>query len=80
MIKHWIFNCKDVSYLISRSMDKKLPLRTRVGIKIHLMMCKLCSRYEKQLLILQAAFKKEIIIPLPESIRKKIKAAMEKKH
>jgi hypothetical protein len=80
MIKHWIFNCKDVSYLISRSMDKKLPLKTRFGIKIHLMMCKLCRRYEKQLLTLQAAFKEEVIIPLPKSIREKIKAALKKKY
>lgn len=79
MMKHWIFNCKDISYLISRSMDKKLPFSTRLGIKFHLMMCKLCSRYEKQLLILQSAFKEETIIPLPKPIKKKIKAALKNK-
>lgn len=76
MIKHWIFNCRDVSSLISRSMDKKLPISTRFGIKFHLMMCKLCRRYEKQLLTLQEALKTEIIIPLPQSIREQIKAAL----
>ncbi len=72
MIKHWIFSCKDVSSLISRSMDQKLPFSTRLGIEFHLMMCKLCRRYEKQLLILEAAFKEEIIIPLPKPIQEKI--------
>ncbi len=79
MIKHWVFNCKDVSSLISRSLDKKLPISTRLGIKFHLMMCKLCRRYEKQLLTLHEAFKTEIIVPLPKSIREKIKAALKKK-
>ncbi|MCP3898481.1 MAG: zf-HC2 domain-containing protein [Desulfobacteraceae bacterium] len=79
MIKHWVFNCKDVSSLISRSLDKKLPLSTRLGIKFHLMMCKLCRRYEKQLLIIHAALKEEIIVPLPKSIQEKIKAALKKK-
>jgi hypothetical protein len=78
MIKHWIFNCKDISSLLSRSMDKKLPLSTRLGIKFHLMMCKFCRRYEKQLLIIHAAFKEEIIVPLPKSIREKIKATLQK--
>ncbi len=76
MIKHWVFNCKDVSSLISRSLDQKLPLSTSLGIKFHLMMCKLCRRYEKQLLIIHAALKEEIIVPLPKPTKEKIKAAL----
>jgi len=30
-------------------MDRKLPLSQRMGIRFHLMMCKLCDRYQKQL-------------------------------
>ncbi len=79
MIKHWVFNCKDVSSLISRSLDTKLPIYIRLGIKFHLMMCKLCRRYEKQLLTLQEALKAEVIIPLPKPIREKINAALKAK-
>ena len=80
MIKHWVFNCKDISYLISRSMDKKLPFSKRLGIKFHLMMCNLCRRYKEQLIILKSALQKEVIIPLPDSIREKINIAIQKEY
>lgn len=48
-MRHWIFSCKKISALISESMDRKLPLYRRMGIKLHLMMCYLCRRYKKQL-------------------------------
>jgi len=80
MINHWMFKCKDVSHLISRSMDQKLPLRIRFGIKLHLMMCNLCSRYKNQLdLIRKAILKidadqknKISTAQLPDHIKKKI--------
>lgn len=50
----WIFNCREVSRLVSESLDRKLPLHQRMGIRVHLSMCKFCSRYRKQLLILRA--------------------------
>ncbi len=85
MINHWIFRCRDVSYLISRSMDQKLPLRTRMGIKFHLMMCDLCLRYKKQLELIHNAITKiedsevseDLITPLPDGIKKKIQDKLE---
>jgi hypothetical protein len=38
-------------------MDRTLPLYQRIGIRIHLMMCRYCARYEKQLLFLRKAIK-----------------------
>ncbi|RLB97780.1 MAG: zf-HC2 domain-containing protein [Deltaproteobacteria bacterium] len=81
MINHWMFRCKDVSYLISQSMDQKLSLRIRLGIKFHLMMCDLCSRYKQQLDLIRKAISKvetekeedPFITPLPGQTRKKIK-------
>ena len=81
MINHWMFRCKDVSDLISRSMDQKLPLRIRLGIKFHLMMCNLCLNYKNQLdLIRKAILKLEIDkdsdttnTHLPDHARQKIK-------
>ncbi len=52
---HWMFNCKKISLLVSESLDRELPLHQRIGIRIHLLMCKLCTRYKKQLLILREA-------------------------
>jgi len=34
-------------------MDRKLPVYQRMAIWIHLLMCKFCTRYRKQLLILR---------------------------
>ena len=54
-MSHWMFNCKDVSQRVSESMDRSLPLHHRMMIKIHLMMCSLCSRYENQLELMRKA-------------------------
>ncbi len=58
MINHWVFKCKDITELISKSMDEKLALSTRLAIKFHLMMCHLCSRYKNQLNLIQKALNK----------------------
>ena len=34
-------------------MDRRLPLHQRVMIRIHLLMCKYCARFEKQLQIMR---------------------------
>jgi len=52
-MRHWIFSCKQITGKISESMDRKLPLLERMGIRFHLMMCKLCTRYQKQLLFIR---------------------------
>lgn len=45
-----MLNCKDVTLLISRSMDASLPVGKRIGVRIHLLMCRFCARYERHLL------------------------------
>ena len=45
-----MLSCKDVTRLISESMDRSLPLRKRIGVRVHLLICKFCARYERQLL------------------------------
>jgi hypothetical protein len=52
-MKHWLLNCKEISHLVSQSMDTKLPLQKRLGIKFHLLICRYCDRYAKQLLIMR---------------------------
>ena len=52
-MRHWIFSCKQITGMISESMDRKLSLSQRIGIRFHLMMCKLCTRYQKQLLFMR---------------------------
>jgi hypothetical protein len=51
-MKYWMFNCREVSRLVSESVDRKIPTHRRLGVKIHLLMCRFCSRYSKQIRLL----------------------------
>lgn len=50
-------SCKEVSRLVSESMETKLPLRKRIGLWMHLSMCRLCKGFARQLRVIQAAAK-----------------------
>jgi hypothetical protein len=41
--------CDEAGFLISKSKDTKLSLKEKIGLKIHLMTCHFCRRYEKQI-------------------------------
>ena len=84
-MNHWMFNCRKVTRMVSDSLDHKLPLYQRFGIRIHLMMCKLCSRYKDQLLLMRKIIgpkmmdKKETDLPikLSSKARERIKRLMQ---
>ena len=48
-----MLSCKDVTQLLSESMDHSLPLVKRTGVRLHLLMCRFCARYERQLLLIR---------------------------
>jgi hypothetical protein len=52
-MSYLMFNCKEVTRLVSESLDRKLPIHQRTGIRVHLFMCKFCSRYQQQLMFLR---------------------------
>jgi hypothetical protein len=52
-MKHWMFRCQDVSRKISQSLDEELPLGQRMAIRIHLMMCRYCALFYRQLVLLR---------------------------
>ena len=80
-MRHLMYNCKEVTRMVSESLDRKLPLHQRMGIRVHLFMCKFCSRYRRQLLILREAMRLQARygedtgtpITLPPEARKRIK-------
>ena len=48
-MNHWMFRCNDVSKKVSQGMDTPQPLGTRMMIRMHLWMCRHCSRVYRQL-------------------------------
>lgn len=78
-----MLSCKEASRLVSESLDHKLPLRQRVALRIHLLMCKFCTQYRKQLLMLrdlaQHSFYLEDMEPqvtLPKEARERIQHSL----
>lgn len=51
-------SCKEVTRLVSQSLDRPLALRERIALWLHLRVCKLCARYRRQLLLLREAIRR----------------------
>lgn len=43
-----MMTCKEVGPLIDQEEFEELPFRKRFGMKLHLMMCRLCTGYKKE--------------------------------
>lgn len=56
-----MMNCRDVSTSISTGQMPDLPLRTRLGIWMHLSMCQHCRRFWRQLRILDRALRSIVV-------------------
>ena len=54
-MKHWMFRCNDVSRKVSQSLDASLPFLHRLAIRMHLLMCRYCARFRRQLVMLRNA-------------------------
>jgi hypothetical protein len=52
-----MLTCKEVTALVSESLDRRLPIRQRLAMRLHLTMCKLCSRYKRQLLFMRNTYR-----------------------
>ena len=67
--------------MVSESMDRNLPVHQRIGVRIHLLMCKFCSRYRRQLLFIRETIRLHAIrikdvqpsAELPSEARERIK-------
>lgn len=81
-----MLRCREISKLVSESMDRDLPVRTRIGLRMHLAMCRMCSGFARQMRLIRRAVREapERIAPdestpeakLPEEARDRIKAAL----
>lgn len=82
----WMLNCKEYSKIVSSSMDRPLPLRQKLTVKLHQMLCPPCERLGKHLEVIRKACRQESTgsdcdeavqnARLPEDVCQRIKAAM----
>ncbi len=52
-----MISCEEAAKLISESMDHRPPLWERINLKMHLVMCKVCPTYMRQLHLLRELVK-----------------------
>ena len=57
MMGKWMLNCKEAAQIVSECLDREVPLHQRLLLRIHLFMCKLCSRNMSQMLFLREAMR-----------------------
>ena len=50
-----MLSCKQVTRLVSLSYEKRLSWPERVGVRMHLLMCRFCRRFAQQMRFLHAA-------------------------
>jgi anti-sigma factor RsiW len=50
-------DCKDITALLSQSLDRRLSARERIETKLHLYSCQACSRYISQIQFVRDAFR-----------------------
>lgn len=63
LITRFTPRCPEVVRLLSLGMEQPLPLRTRLKLRIHYLMCSFCERYAKQL-----QYMREVAREFPEKI------------
>ena len=52
-----MLSCQEVTRLVSDSLDRPLPFRVLLGVRIHLFLCKWCDRFRRQLLFIRQALR-----------------------
>jgi hypothetical protein len=50
-----LISCKDASRLISRMQERDIPFHAWARIRLHLLLCDACTRFDKQLRFLRTA-------------------------
>lgn len=79
-----MLTCKEASYLASKKLDKKLTLLEGIGFSVHIVMCRLCRHYAKDMNTLHILATKAgqsmmpDFIKLSEKSRDRIKVALDK--
>jgi hypothetical protein len=55
----WMPTCRETTKLASRAMDERLPLSSRMALRLHLAICENCARFNRQLQDMRRLFREE---------------------
>ena len=79
-----ILSCKEASQFISQSLDRPLTIRERFALKLHLLICKYCTRFSQQLQAIRVALKlttsaidNDDTIKMPSETKKRLMQSIE---
>ena len=80
----WMPTCRVATELASREMDQRLSLLDRLGLKMHLAICRNCRRFAVQLEEMRRLFRLETgadddAMGLTDEARRRIEAELQKK-
>ena len=80
-------NCKHASQVLSQSLERRLSLGERLGLRLHLMMCDACTQFARQVTLLRQAIQGLVTrigddqqLRLPEEARERIAKALNGQH
>jgi len=82
-----MLTCKEVSSLISQSLDRRLSWRERLFVRLHLFVCAMCRRFESQMHFLRTAARRcrennaadIMTVRLSDSARQRIRHGLEQR-
>ena len=75
--------CHDITRLISESMERPLPWRKRLAVRVHYSICVWCRRYQSQLRFLRKALHDcgesgNLTGGMPDEVRDRLKASLDR--
>ena len=73
-----ILNCREATRLVSQAMDNHLTVQKRLELRVHMFMCKFCSRFEKQLKSIRKSARREVQAGDVAAMTPALKARLEK--
>jgi hypothetical protein len=82
-----MLSCKEATQAVCEGLDRRLPLRRRMALRLHVMMCGLCRAYLRQVRALDALVRgrfrdgpppstETTPLALPPAVRERLKAAL----
>lgn len=79
-----LLNCKQTSQLVSQALDRRLSLRERIAVRVHLCICKYCRRFRQQLSAIRiglqrmtASIEQDTHLHMPSETKARIAKALE---